>query len=559
MKPNETTSFLKTKINWSCWQNDTLYKVLNGILITAIAVFFFSTLRDGHNWDGDYALYIMHARNIVEGLPYADTGYIYNPKNPMNPASYPPGLPLLLAPIYQFYGIDLEKMKMVVVISFILFLLIFSCIMRQSLPWAMALAVTATVGLHFQYWRFKDTIFSEFPFMLFCYAALYGIDSLTQIKATPKLWSILVIAIMLALACLTRGIGLMLFPIIFLIGVYQWRRLVNPCLPILAIAAAIIILVNFLFPQDLTYHLGPYENYLNDGIFATLKPNIIVQRSAVRELVVHYAFGENWLIDRLPLVFFLLVLVGLITRVRIHLSIYEAFLSAYTLFLVTYPGPGATNEAVRYLLPIWPLFLFYVVYGTYAIGSRLGGIWQSVLPAMLCGALLSLHVAQYTRTDFGSIRYSVTDPISRELFNNIKTNLPADAVVLFGKPTIMALFSDRRAAIWPANFNDDEVWRYINEVGAGYIVALTGDFGKNRYWWDPKIQAFIEQNQSALRLLFSNKWFNLYQVSDNHASWHKETSYTLGRRPHPALASNRGSSDPASSSLKLNFTGIASQ
>ena len=40
------------------------------------------TVREGHNWGGDFAQYILHARNIVEGRPYAQTGYIYNPSNP---------------------------------------------------------------------------------------------------------------------------------------------------------------------------------------------------------------------------------------------------------------------------------------------------------------------------------------------------------------------------------------------------------------------------------------------------------------------------------------------
>jgi hypothetical protein len=511
MKLDENT---RSGISCAWWKSESAYTVLNGILITGIAVFFFLTLRDGQNWDGDNALYIIHARNIAEGLPYADTKYIYNPANPIQPASYPPGLPLLLAPIYLFYGLDFEKMKMVLIISFILFLLMFSRIMRQSLPWAIALAVTATVGLHYQYWSYKDFIFSEFPFMLFCYATLYGVDSITQIKASPKLFSILVIATMLAFTCLTRGIGLILFPTIFLVGVYQSRRFINPCLPILAIAAAIIILVDFSFPQSIAHHVGFFQNYQNASIVATLKQNTNSFMSAIRRLVVHWVFRENWLIDRIPLAFFLLVLVGLSTRARGHLSIYEGFFSAYTVFLVVYP---ITSESLRYLLPIWPLFLFYAVYGTYAVGSRLGRIWQSVLPAMLCGALFSLHVAQYTKTDFGVIPYSLTDQTSHELFNNIKTNLPADAVLVFWKPTIIALFTERRAAIWPAHFNDDAIWRYMNEIGARYIVTMTV---RQPYSDDSlkEFQAFIERNQSALSLLFSNKWFNLYQISNDHIS-----------------------------------------
>lgn len=43
--------------------------VLSVALAAGVAVFLVGTLRMGHNWDGDYALYIMHAENIVAGRP----------------------------------------------------------------------------------------------------------------------------------------------------------------------------------------------------------------------------------------------------------------------------------------------------------------------------------------------------------------------------------------------------------------------------------------------------------------------------------------------------------
>jgi hypothetical protein len=191
----------------------------------------------------------------------------------------------------------------------------------------------------------------------------------------------------------------------------------------------------------------------------------------------------------------------------VHISIYEAFFSAYILFLLVFP---VSSDSLRYLLPILPLLIFYAVYGIYSIGSRFGRTWQSVLPAMFCGALLSLHVAQYAKADFGPIPDSVTDPNSRELFNTIKTDLPTDAVLLFWKPTILALLTGRSAAVWRAYANDDELWQYANEIGAGYIVNMKST---QSYSYDERFQAFIERNQSALRLLFSNEWFDLYQIA----------------------------------------------
>lgn len=46
----------------------------------------------------DWAMYVMHARNIATGLSYANTLYVYQPETAMYGAStYPSGYSLLLA------------------------------------------------------------------------------------------------------------------------------------------------------------------------------------------------------------------------------------------------------------------------------------------------------------------------------------------------------------------------------------------------------------------------------------------------------------------------------
>ncbi|MGC1645521.1 MAG: hypothetical protein WA741_06810 [Candidatus Sulfotelmatobacter sp.] len=53
-------------------------KIYMGALLVAIGTFHAATVRQGHLWADDFAMYVHHARNIVEGHPYTDTNYIYN-------------------------------------------------------------------------------------------------------------------------------------------------------------------------------------------------------------------------------------------------------------------------------------------------------------------------------------------------------------------------------------------------------------------------------------------------------------------------------------------------
>src|SRR5438093_11141663 len=74
------------------------------LCVLAIGNFYLATIREGHDWGDDFSLYIRHAQNIARGAPYAETGYIYNAQNPgIGPRIYPPGFPVLLAPVVGIY------------------------------------------------------------------------------------------------------------------------------------------------------------------------------------------------------------------------------------------------------------------------------------------------------------------------------------------------------------------------------------------------------------------------------------------------------------------------
>ena len=68
--------YLKSKIS-----NKTKILII-AIIIIMTGLFYLLTIREGHNWGGDFSAYIHHAKNIAEGSNYKDIGYIYNPFRP---------------------------------------------------------------------------------------------------------------------------------------------------------------------------------------------------------------------------------------------------------------------------------------------------------------------------------------------------------------------------------------------------------------------------------------------------------------------------------------------
>jgi hypothetical protein len=200
---------------------------------------------------------------------------------------------------------------------------------------------------------------------------------------------------------------------------------------------------------------------------------------------------------------------GFVTRVRIRLRVFEVFFLLYWMVLLAY---RYQIEVSRYSLPVWPLMLYYAYSGAYELGARAGKAWRVALPAILVAGLWGLYLAQYARADFGPIPFSVSAARSRQVFNVMKSELPADAVVLTRKPAIIALFTGRRAAIWPLPFQDEEVWRYARQIRASYVLQGPLDYGLNGRQPD-QFDAFIDRNQGRLKLVFANPWFRLYGIS----------------------------------------------
>ena len=81
-------------------------KIYIGALLVAIGTFHTATVRQGHLWADDFAMYVHHAQNLVEGRSYTDTGYIFA-SVVVGPKYYPPIFPILLAPIYRVSGLNL--------------------------------------------------------------------------------------------------------------------------------------------------------------------------------------------------------------------------------------------------------------------------------------------------------------------------------------------------------------------------------------------------------------------------------------------------------------------
>ena len=477
------------------------------LLIACVGVLLLVALRRGQPWDGDFALYLMNARNIVLGLPYAKTAYLLNPDNAINPAAYPPGLPLLFAPIYVLFGIDLLKLKILCIAGLLLFLIVFYRIARGMVPASFALAVTALMGLHPFIVDSENSPASEFPFLFFCYLALYLVNRVQEQDRAGGRSSMELIAatsVAIAFAYLTRSIGVLIFPAAFAVSFLTTRRLLTRNNIALVGAAVLVLLAQLAFPADLGTYVHYFDNYSLHGLWAT----VVRYWGVYATLVGQVARMRPLLGALLGVGIFALAAIGFTARARRGVTVYEAFFVMYAGFLIIYP---ITIEVSRYSLPIWPLLFLYCAYAIHLCSRQFAGPIRFAFPLAALATFATLYAVQYASMSFGEIPFSVEASPSQDLFAFLESQLPADARVLARKPTIIGAYTGHETSTWPAQFTDTELWSFLQDRHIEYIVQDVTPLGVRASSPDP-LAPFISRNSAQLDLVFQDPWFNVYKT-----------------------------------------------
>lgn len=222
-------------------------------IIIIIGLFYLFTIREGHDWGGDFSAYIHHAKNIVKGDPYQNIGYIYNPSCPTyGPKTYPPFFPLLLSPLYKYYGLNLTAMKIEVILFFILFLLAVFLVFKDRLSFRYQVALVSIIGLNPYFWDFKDNVPSDIPFLSFLYLAFLFIHRTYQCRKAGKSEAAytLLSGFFIYFAYATRNVGIVILVCIFIYELIRFKRLTRFFILSSLTCLFLIILQNIFFQSE---------------------------------------------------------------------------------------------------------------------------------------------------------------------------------------------------------------------------------------------------------------------------------------------------------------------
>ncbi|MBI4420549.1 MAG: hypothetical protein HY560_06955 [Gemmatimonadetes bacterium] len=472
-----------------------------------IGAFHVATIREGHEWGDDWSMYVAHARNLARGTPYAETGYTYNPHDPaVGPRVYPPGFPVLLAPVVKGYGVNLRAMKVLLAAFFVASLLLIPPMIRGALPSPLAPALVLVVGLNPFFWDFKDQIMSDVPFLFLALLSLLAFRravAADEFGATYRRRITLAASAGLAAyaAYLTRVPGVVLLATFVAHDLVRHRTIRATS----AVATAVFAL--FATAQ---YVLGFRDgSYLDQG---TPSLGVVLEhaRDYLRSLS---ALWDNGYSDWVRKVAFLGVAALAITGYRRAISPRPGVLELFPLLYAAVILGWNSFQDTRFLIPVIPFFMFYALLGARAIDENIGRRWKQrhLAFAAVVGISLLSYVARYSTLEFGPIGSGVERPESAELFAFVRQETGPEDVVLFSKPRALALYTGRRASVPHYPSDPCALWAYIREIGATYVI--TGPTGSHIQ--SLRLAAFVERFRDGFQEVMRNRDFAVLRVARN--------------------------------------------
>jgi hypothetical protein len=471
-----------------------------------IGMFYLATIREGHDWGDDFSQYIHHAQNIARGGSYAETGYIYNPQNPVvGPRLYPPGFPLLLAPVVGIFGLDLRPMKILVVAFFVGSLLLMIPLFRNVLSTSSVAVLVLIVGLNPVFWELKDHVMSDIPFLFF---ALLSLHLFTQAGAPDASWrrraTLAVLSGVAAYAgYATRTLALMLLPCFVAHDLIRYRRIGTNAALATAVVVALAGTQHLVWFRDASY----FDQVLD--------PVTVAQQNVPAYLRALSDLWENSYSDNGRRIAFLaagaLAVLGYVTSFRAGVSVVHLFPPLYLAPVIMWPS----YQGMRFLIPVVPFYFCYCLLGVRWIDAAVERRWgasNAVLGVCLAAVLVS-YAGRYSTLQFGPLPEGIAKKESRELFEFVATSTDPDDVLVFSKPRALALMTGRRVSGGYSPADPCRLWQYLREIGASYVI--TGP-GKDPFNDDAVyLGQFVARFSNDVRPLMANRDLAVYRIERN--------------------------------------------
>ncbi len=461
-------------------------------------------------------MYLQHTANLADGHPYAESGYVLNPATmSAGTESYPPGLPVLLLPIYLIAGLQLTVMKILIVLTLFMSIWVLWRMTRDEMAVAFSVAMLVDVSFTPYLWESKETIQADFPFLVPLFLALWVMQRTRLKKSGPAQWTLL--GFLMYAAVSFRSVGLALPIVLLLFDLLDGRKVVPSrrfWIPT-AVFVLLVVVQGILLPVESGTYGSVFVEQLRSpvqlvtGMIHNFKYYVL---ACAGRLLLSNGHGTLWA-DILLLVSVGPFLVGLVHRLK-RITVLEIFLVVYVGILLVWPF-----RQPNYLIPAIPLLSYYFFVGLERLAERFAPKSKPAVATVAVAVLALTFGMNYATKSFSDVSNDVMSRASLEFYDFVRTETPADALILSREPREVALFTGRHST--PPNYpgesrdyyTDAEVATlrdYMASLGVNYLAA-----GPKGVRYHPEVLPLwqlTEQPDSSLVPEFGNDEWRFFRV-----------------------------------------------
>lgn len=447
----------------------------------------------------DYAQYILHARALVEGRPYTDTGYLFTPLNRGHgPAAFPPGVPLVVAAVMVVAGENDTAIKLTMFAISLAFFVLAGCYFaRRGYPW-LGLGVTLLLGLSAWVMRYSSHVQSDLPFCL----AVWAVFSLSDRDGTWTWPRVAAITAAGFAAMAFRELGVVLVPAALVFAGLHWRTqrwkvVVPPAVWGATLVAAVAV-------AGLPHLVRETRWLFSNEVFDSLYRNQEEYRAAAGYALTD-PFPSTQANYRFHFAAMVFVVPGLLLWMRqAYRSLLFWFAAIYGTLLMVLPF-----SEVRYMWSLSPLVVFGLLRGVDALAKR---VVPRVEPGVVAVAA-SLVLAGGAIVNFSSGEWAgafATRPEVRDLFSVLR-RLDAEQPMRasFSRPRILALETGIPAMppiLQPAPKIEAELQRLC------ITHLVIGSLGL-RPPFDRASEKMVELAPDHFQAVYANQAFSVYRYA----------------------------------------------
>lgn len=482
------------------------------ILITLTALLSFAYVHPGHILGGDFSLYLRQTESLCRGdmqKVFEDMQVMLSNStdNMYSPTLYPWGYPILIAPLYSIFGLNLYPYKIVQWL-FVNAGVVFFYLQLRKLPgfsW-QALLVALIVGVQPIFSTYIFLLLSELSYFFFIMFSIYFmrrvfVDKPLTVHNLPKYIGV---GVLFLFTSQIRTEGFLLFPTLLVVLLAKRFRAftgeTNDSFR-LPIKHFLLLLIIPFFSALFLYTVSSI--FLPSGFLRHIDHTSLTTWHSITSNAEAYFHDIGKFIPfqgMISISFFLFfALLGMTRRFKTHLfEIVFLFLSMILLFI--WP-----HQNTRHLLALFPFLIFFFVSGVdYIVFSWLGKPLSFYLALLMLLLLLppsvmsSIEGYRSTSTYRKPYGFEATD--YKALVNVVDKTIPLGDHIAFAHNRALYLSTGRVS--FPA-FGPIQATR---KQAQWYICCVDG----GSYFQYPLSE--MELEKQFFREVYKNKSYILYRV-----------------------------------------------